>query len=196
MNKLKSLLTLFLTMFKIGAFTFGGGFAMMVLMEHELIDKRKWIERDDFYDLVAVAESTPGPIAINAATFIGYKVAGVLGSIFATLGVALPSFIIIYVISLFFEAFLQITLVANAFKGIQACVAFLIFSAGVKMVKKLKSKPLPIILFVLTTACYLTLSLFGIKFSSIFYILIGAGLSVIVYLITLAVNKMKKGENK
>ena len=196
MNKFKNALKLFLAMFKIGLFTFGGGYAMVVLIEHELVDKRKWIERDEFYDLLAVAESTPGPIAINSATFIGYKIAGVLGSVFATIGVALPSFIIIYIISLFFEAFLQITLVANAFKGIQACVAFLILSAGVKMVKKFKKQPLTITLFILTAVCYLTLSLLGIKFSSIFYILIGAGCSVIVYLITLACGKAKRREDK
>lgn len=196
MNKLKTLAKLFLTMLKIGAFTFGGGFAMIALLEHELVEKKNWIERDDFYDLIAVAESTPGPVAINASTFIGYKLAGVLGSIVGTLGVVIPSFVIIFVISLFFEAFLKITLVANAFKGIQACVSFLILSAGVKMLKKLNKTPLPITLFCLTFLCYLILSLLGIKFSSIFYILIGAGVSVIVYLISLLCKKLKKGENK
>lgn len=196
MNKLKTLAKLFLTMLKIGAFTFGGGFAMIALLEHELVEKKNWIDRSDFYDLIAVAESTPGPVAVNASTFIGYKLAGVLGSIVGTLGVVIPSFVIIFVISLFFEAFLKITLVANAFKGIQACIGFLILSAGVKMLKKLDKQPLPITLFCLTFLCYLTLSLLGIRFSSIFYILIGAGVSVIVYLISLLCKKLKKGENK
>ena len=101
MKKSKTVLELFLTLFKIGAFTFGGGYAMLALLESELVSKKKWIEKDEFLDMVAIAESTPGPIAINSATYIGYKRAGVLGSAAATLGVVLPSFIIIYVISLF-----------------------------------------------------------------------------------------------
>ena len=90
-------------MFKIGLFTFGGGYAMIVLIEHELVEKKQWLERDGYYDMVAVAESTPGPIAINAATFIGYRMAGVLGSIVATIAVCIPSVVIIYLISLFLE---------------------------------------------------------------------------------------------
>ena len=99
MKRIKALLELFLTMFKIGLFTFGGGYAMIAVFENEFISRKKWLESDEFLDMIAIAESTPGPIAINTATYIGYKVAGVLGSIFATLGVVLPSFIIILVIS-------------------------------------------------------------------------------------------------
>ena len=138
MQKLKKLLLLFLTMFKIGLFTFGGGYAMIAIIERELVEKKKWIENEDFIDLIAIAESTPGPLAINSATYIGYKVAGVLGSVFATLGVVLPSFIIIFVISLFFDAFIKLKFVGYAFKGIQACVSYLILSAGIKMLKKLE----------------------------------------------------------
>ena len=103
MNKFKNLISLFLIMFKIGLFTFGGGYAMIAIIERELVEKKNLLSHEDFIDIIAVAESTPGPIAVNSATFIGYKQNGVLGSLFATLGVVLPSFIIIYAISLFFE---------------------------------------------------------------------------------------------
>ena len=98
---MKKYLQLFTTLFKIGLFTFGGGYAMISLLENELVERKKWLEHDEFMDIVAVAESTPGPIAINCATYVGYKRVGVLGSAFATLGVCMPSFIIIYFISVF-----------------------------------------------------------------------------------------------
>ena len=195
MKKLKLALKLFLTMFKIGAFTFGGGYAMIALLEHEFVEKKKWIEKDEFYDVVAISESTPGPIAINSATYIGYKVAGALGSIFATIGVCIPSLVIIYLISLFFDAFLSLTLVQCAFKGIQVCVCYLILSAGIKMAKKQLKNTLSIVLFSITLVVFITLSLIAVKFSSIFYILIGAGVSILVNLIIRARNKVKKGDS-
>ena len=194
MAKFKTILRLFLTMFKIGAFTFGGGHAMIALLEHELVEKKNWISKDDFIDLIAISESTPGPIAINSATFIGYKTAGVLGSVFATLGIALPSFIIIYVISLFFDEFLKFEIVNNAFKGIQACVAFLILSAGVKFIKKTVKGVLPTIIFGVAFVCLTVLSFFAVNFSSIYYIIIAAFVSVIVNLIITASKKAKGGE--
>lgn len=195
MKKLKLALKLFLTMLKIGAFTFGGGYAMIALLEHEFVEKKKWIEKDEFYDVVAISESTPGPIAINSATYIGYKVAGALGSTFATIGICIPSLFIIYLISLFFDAFLSFTLVQCAFKGIQVCVCYLILSAGIKMAKKQLKNPLSIILFSITLVAFITLSLLAVKFSSIFYILIGAGVSVLVNLILSARSKAKKGDS-
>jgi chromate transporter len=93
MKKLKEYLGLMLTMLKIGLFTFGGGYAMLALLENEFVSKQKWMEKDEFLDMAAIAESTPGPIAINAATYIGYKQFGILGSVFATLGICLPSFL-------------------------------------------------------------------------------------------------------
>jgi len=192
MEKLKTILKLFLTMFKIGLFTFGGGYAMIAILERELVEKKGWIKNEEFADLIAIAESSPGPIAINSATYIGYKIGGVLGSAFATLGVVLPSFIIIFAISLFFEAFLAIEWVGYAFKGIQACVAFLILNAGIKMLKIVKGKPLSIILTILTVGCFVTLSLIAVDFSSIFYILIGGVVGLSVYLISLAVKREKK----
>lgn len=194
MNKFKTILKLFITMFKVGLFTFGGGYAMIAVLEHEFVEKNGWIKREEFYDMLAVAESTPGPIAINSSTFIGYRLAGVLGSVFATIAMCLPSLIIIYTISLFFDAFLSITLVAYAFKGIQACVCYLILSAGIKMLKKLKKTALTLTLTTLTFIAYITLTLFAVKFSSIFYILIGAGVSLTVYLITVVSKKQKGGD--
>ena len=182
MKRLKTLLNLFLVMFKIGLFTFGGGYAMIAIIENELVEKKKWFSSDDFYNMLAIAESTPGPIAINSATFIGYKKAGVLGSLFATLGVVLPSFIIIFIISLFFNKFLTITAVANAFKGIQVCVCYLILSAGIKMIKKMQKRPLPIIITSVVGVLLIVFTLFSIKFSSIFFILGGALLGLLTYL--------------
>ena len=182
MKKIKTILNLFLTMFKIGLFTFGGGYAMIAIIENELVEKKKWFKDNEFYDMIAIAESTPGPIAINSATFIGYKLAGFFGSLFATIGVALPSFIIIYIISLFFNYFLSITVVANAFKGIQVCVCYLILSAGVKMIKKMKKQVLPILITSIVGVLLISFTLLSVKISSIFYILGGALIGFFTYL--------------
>ena len=181
MKKSKLILTLFLSFFKIGAFTFGGGYAMLSLLENEFVEKKKWLTKDEFLDMVAIAESTPGPIAINSATFIGHKAAGVIGSAFATLGVVLPSFIIIYVISLFLDAFLGFTLVANAFRGIQACVVYLIGSTGIKLFKQMEKKPLPIAIMSSVLVLMVAFSIFAIKFSSIVFILVSGVLGVIAF---------------
>lgn len=186
MKKLKTALLLFWTMFKIGLFTFGGGYAMIAILERELVERKKWIEHDEFIDLIAIAESTPGPIAINSSTYIGYKRCGVLGSFFATLGVVLPSFIIIFLISLFYDAFIKIQWVKYAFNGIQACVCFLILSAGIKMLKKIKRTVFNVILLMLTILGIVAFTLFfpSLSFSSIYYILIGGLVGVITYLIS------------
>ena len=193
---MKKYLQLFFLMLKIGLFTFGGGYAMLALLENEFIAKRKWIDHEDFMDMLAIAESTPGPIAINSATYIGYKRGGVLGSVACTVGVCIPSIAIIFAISLFFDRFLSIAWVAAAIRGIQACVIFLILSAGLKLLKKLPRTPLCMILFGATLACMVSFSLFAVKFSTIFYILIGAAVGVMVYLIGLAHSKRKKGDEK
>ena len=192
MKKTKEYLSLFLAMLKIGLFTFGGGYAMIALLENEFVAKKKWIEKDEFLDVAAIAESTPGPIAINAATYIGFKNAGIVGSIIATLGICIPSFVIIYAISLFFDAFLSLTLVAYAFKGIQVCVVYLILSAGLKMLKQMKKTEFNIIIVLITLICMVVLSLFAVKFSTIFYILISGAFGVVVYLL----GKLKKEEKQ
>ena len=192
MKKTKEYLSLFLTMLKIGLFTFGGGYAMIALLENEFVAKKKWIEKDEFLDVAAIAESTPGPIAINAATYIGFKKAGIVGSIMATLGICIPSFVIIYAISLFFDAFLSLTLVAYAFKGIQICVVYLILSAGLKMLKQMKKTAFNISIISITLICMVVLSLFAVKFSTIFYILISGAFGVVVYFL----GKLKKEEKQ
>ena len=169
-------------MLRIGLFTFGGGYAMIALLEHELVEKKKWLEKDEFLDMVAIAESTPGPIAINAATFVGYKKAGFPGSLVSTLGVCIPSLVIIYAISLFFDAFLSVTLVAYAFKGIRVCVIYLIFSAGIRMLKNVPKSVLNYIIIVAVGLCMIVFSLFAVIFSSVFYILICGTAGVFVYL--------------
>ena len=191
MKKLKLLLSLFLTMFKIGLFTFGGGYAMIAIIERELVDRKKWLEHEEYMDIIAIAESSPGPLAINNATYIGYKLCGFWGSLVATLGVVLPSFIIIFVVSLFFDQFLSLNYVAYAFRGIQACVAFLILSAGIKMLKHLKKTVLNVILTSFTILLLVFFSLFSINFSSIFYILIGGVISLSIYLVNYF-NQLKK----
>ena len=183
MKKLKSLFLLFISMLKIGLFTFGGGYAMIHLLDNEFVTKRKWISHDEFMDVVTIAESTPGPIAINCSTYIGYKQEGILGSIFSTLGMVLPSFTIIFLISLFFNRFLSITWVASAFKGIQVCIVFLIFAAGLKMLKKIKKNAFSISVMSITFACMIAFALFAVNFSSIFYILISGLLGLLIYAI-------------
>ena len=192
MEKRKGYLSLFLTMLKIGLFTFGGGYAMIALLENEFVEKKKWIEKDEFLDVAAIAESTPGPIAINAATYIGYKNAGIIGSMIATLGICIPSFIIIYTISLFFDAFLSLTLVAYAFKGIQICVVYLILTAGLKMLAHMKKNAFNIIIISTTLICMVMFSLFAVKFSTIFYIMISGACGVAVYLL----GKIRKEEKQ
>lgn len=181
MNRFKSLIALFFSMLKIGLFTFGGGYAMIHLLEHEFVSKRKWMDSDEFMNLVVIAESTPGPIAINCATYIGYRKARFLGSLFSTIGMCIPSFTIIFLISLFFDRFLSISWVASAFRGIQICVVFLIASAGVKMLKKVKKTPFSILVMSLTFVCMITLSLLSVSFSSIFYILIFGTAGLMIY---------------
>ena len=180
---MKKYLRLFFTMLKIGLFTFGGGYAMIALLENEFVEKKRYMEKDEFLDMVAIAESTPGPIAINAATYIGYKRAGVLGSAMATVGVCIPSFVIIYVISLFFDAFLSFKLVEYAFRGIQVCVVYLIFSAGIKMLTQMKKTALSVTIVSSVVVCMLLFSLLAWKFSTILYILICGVLGLVLYLL-------------
>lgn len=182
-QEVKSLETLFFTFFKIGLFTFGGGYAMIALLEEEFIQRRKWLDKDEFLDMTAIAESTPGPVAINSATYLGYKLAKVPGAATATVAVCLPSFLIIYAISLFFEQFTQLTVIANAFKGIQVCVIYLIFSAGVRMLKALDKSPFATGVFAAVMLVMVGLSLAGVSVSSILLILLSGAAGVAAWLI-------------
>lgn len=179
-NRKTGLMDIFLIFFKIGAFTFGGGYAMIALLEDEFVDKRSWLNESEFLDMTAIAESTPGPVAINAATYLGYKLAGFKGALAASLAVCIPSFAIIYVISFFYERFQQITWVASAFKGIQACVVYLILSAGLRMFIKMKKNVFNVSIFAVVSVSFIFVSLFGISFSSIYYILICGVVGVVV----------------
>ena len=182
-QEVKSLGTLFFTFFKIGLFTFGGGYAMIALLEEEFIQRRKWLDKDEFLDMTAIAESTPGPVAINSATYLGYKLARVPGAATATVAVCLPSFLIIYAISLFFEQFTQLTVIANAFKGIQVCVIYLIFSAGVRMLKALDKSPFATGVLAAVMLVMVGLSLAGVSVSSILLILLSGAAGVAAWLI-------------
>ena len=182
-QEVKSLETLFFTFFKIGLFTFGGGYAMIALLEEEFIQRRKWLDKDEFLDMTAIAESTPGPVAINSATYLGYKLAKVPGAATATVAVCLPSFLIIYAISLFFEQFTRLTVIANAFKGIQVCVIYLIFSAGVRMLKALDKSPFATGVFAAVMLVMVGLSLAGVSVSSILLILLSGAAGVAAWLI-------------
>lgn len=173
-GKLKNLLALAWAFFKIGLLTFGGGYAMIPIIQAEVAEKHKWISEEELMHIVTIAESTPGPIAINAATYVGYKICGFFGSLAATVSVVLAPFTIIYIISLFLEQFMEFTVVANAFKGIQVAVAFLILSAGIKFIKKLKKQVFPIVTVALTITVMLLLDVFALSFSSVYLILMGA----------------------
>lgn len=183
---------LFLIMMKIGLFTFGGGYAMIPLIENEFVTKRSYMTHDEFMNMVAIAESTPGPIAINSATYIGYRMGKFWGALLATLGVILPSFVIISLISLVINQFLEIELVAAAFKGIQACVVFLILSAGIKMLKKLEKNIFNYIVFAITIILVVCFSIFSISFSSIFYIIIAGVLSLAINMVIKLRNRDKE----
>lgn len=174
---------LFLTFFKIGIFTFGGGYAMISIIENNCVEKKNWITHDEMMEITVIAESTPGPIAINCATFVGYKISGILGAIAATLGVVVPSFVIIFVISTFLDNFLEIPVIANAFMGIKVGVGVLIFRAGLAMLKKMSAKTMPRVIMIGSFVGMFLVNLFSWKFSSISMMLIAAVVSLICFVI-------------
>ncbi len=159
-NKTSKLIRLFTTFFKIGAFTFGGGYAMIPLIQTEAVEKNKWISDDDILEIIAIAESTPGPIAINSATFVGYKTAGFWGAFCATLGVVLPSFVIISLIARLLNEFQDITVVKYAFNGIRAGVLALVIKALWTMYKK---TPKGILSFIISLGAFIFAAFSGIN---------------------------------
>lgn len=161
------ILSLFITFLKIGAFTFGGGYAMIPLIQKEVVEKRKWIDDQDILDIVAIAESTPGPIAINSATFVGYKIAGFLGALFSTLGVVFPSFAIILLISFVLKQFENLQVVQYAFIGIRAGVLALIIKALLSMYQQC---PKNLISYLLIIASFITVVVFNV---SVLLVIIG-----------------------
>ena len=187
---MKVLLELFITFFKIGLFTFGGGYAMIAQIREIIVEKKQWINEEELMEIITIAESTPGPIAINMATYIGYKLKKIIGSVFATLGIIIPSFVIIFIISLFLEKFMEFKVIQYAFVGINVGVAFLIIKTSFNMVKKIEKKIIPISVFIIVFSLIILFDVLSIKFSSIIFILIGGLIGILYYSI---INR-KEGE--
>ena len=163
---------------------------MVALLEHEFVEEKQWVTREEFLDMVAISESTPGPMAVNSATYIGYRIDGVRGAAAATAAVCLPSFLVIYLISLVFDQFLSLSAVASAFRGIQVCVIYLILSAGIKMLKNLSRTPFDRVVLIGVMGAMVGCSLAAVSFSSIFYILLCGGAGVLLW----ALKKLRKGD--
>ncbi len=187
------LLILFLTFMKIGVFTFGGGYAMIPIIEEEVTKKRKWISEIEIMDILAISESTPGPIAVNTATYVGYKVAGVTGGIIATIGLAIPSFVIIFVISFFYQDFMKWPVIDAMFKGLKVGVIILLFSAVIRLKKGVKVNLISILLFVIALSLMLVFSFIdtGFKYLSLSLILLGIITGIVL---TLIANKKERKE--
>ena len=191
-NAFIRILVLFLTFMKIGAFTFGGGYAMIPIIEEEVAKKRKWVSDIEILDIIAISESTPGPIAVNTATYVGYKVSGILGSIFATLGLAIPSFVIIFVISFFYKDFMQWKPMIAIFRGLKVGVILLLISALFKLKKGVKVNFISVLLFVLALCAMLAFTIFNVNFKYLSLCLILLG--IIVGLVLTALGKMEGGK--
>ena len=189
------LVDLFFTFAKIGLFTFGGGYAMIAMIENNCVERKQWITHDEMINITVIAESTPGPIAINCATFTGYKKAGFMGALVATLGMISPSFIVIYLISTFLDNFLELTIIANAFKGIKIAVGFLILDAAITMVKKMHKKKLPRAIMVCSCIAMFCINIFALDFTSISLMIIAAVVSLTIFVANGA-PEQKGGANK
>lgn len=179
------LLDLAITFAKIGAFTFGGGYAMISIIEHECVEKKQWITEDELMDMTIIAESTPGPVAVNCATYTGYKKAGMLGAICATIGMVLPSFVILLIISTYLERFMDNTYVAKAFVGIRVCVSLLIISTALRMIrkalKKTANKAIDLFFILGFFAFSLAMNLLHISISTILLIVVSGLLGYCIY---------------
>ena len=173
-EKRKMLLPLFLTFLKIGGFTFGGGYAMIPIIQREIVDNKKWITDEDILEIIAIAESTPGPIAINSATFVGYRVGGFFGALLATLGVVLPPFTIIFAISFVLRQFSELRAVKYAFWGIRAGVLALICKALWSMYKKVDKGLIP---YIVMAAAFIVTAVFNVN---VLYVIIGCALFGII----------------
>lgn len=177
------LIELFMTFAKIGAFTFGGGYAMISLIEDICVEKKKWITHEEMMDITVIAESTPGPIAINCATYVGYKRKKLLGAIFATMGMILPSFVIIYIISKYLDRFLEIKWVANAFHGIKIAVGLLIVDAALKMLSKTKMTVFKMAIISSSCIAVLIINIYALHLSSLVIMVFAALIGVASFLI-------------
>ena len=176
------LIELVMTFAKIGLFTFGGGYAMLSIIEDICVEKKNWITHDEMMNITVIAESTPGPIAINCATYVGYKKGKLPGAILATLGVAVPSFVIIFVISMFLEGFLEIAWIAHAFQGIKLAVGILILDAALKMIRKMPKKRLQIGIMVAAFIVIILINVLELHLSSVVVMVTAALVSVAFFL--------------
>ncbi len=174
---LAELIKLYLAFFKIGAFTFGGGYAMLPMLQREIVDKNHWATEEELMDYYAIGQCTPGVIAVNTATFIGYKKQGIPGAIFATLGVISPSLIIIMLIAAFFQHFQDLEIVQHAFNGIRVAVSVLIIMTVIKMVRK---AVVDIWTLIIAIAIFVLGLLTGI--SPVIYVVAAGVLGLIIYL--------------
>lgn len=177
------LLDLFLAFAKIGLFTFGGGYAMIALIENTCVEKKQWITHDEMMDITIIAESTPGPIAINCATYVGYKQQGFIGALAATIGMILPSFCIIFAISRFLDHFLEISWIAHAFRGIKISVGILILDAAVKMLQKMQEKMMSRAIMLCGFVAMLLINTFPARISSIILMLTAGFVSLIIFMV-------------
>ena len=176
------LLDLFLTFAKIGLFTFGGGYAMISLIANSCVERKRWISHDEMMDITVIAESTPGPIAINCATYVGYKRKGLVGAAVATVGIVLPSFCIILLISRYLDNFLKIAWVAHAFMGIKLAVGILILDAAIKMIGKMPKKPIPVAIMGGAFCAMMLINIFAVRVSSIMLMSVAAIISLSISL--------------
>lgn len=177
------MLPLFLVFFKIGLFTFGGGYAMLAMIEDICVEKKKWITHEEMMDITVIAESTPGPIAINLATYVGYKLRKIPGALIATLGMIMPSFFIVFLISQFLDRFLEIKWVSSAFQGIKIAVAILIIDAAVKMIKKMKKRAFTITIMIAALISMLAINILALHVSSLVIMFAGALAGLIFFAI-------------
>ena len=187
------LLDLFLTFAKIGLFTFGGGYALVSMIENTCVERKAWLTHDEMMTVTVIAESTPGPIAINCATYVGYRQKGMVGAIVATIGMVLPSFVIILLVSMVFDNFLEITWIASAFKGIRIAVGIIILDAGIKMVRKMHKKVIPRIIMACSALAMFLIDIFALKISSIVLMLVAAVVSLSIFFVK---GKTAKEERK
>ena len=191
-RKLNKYFDLTWTFFKVGLFTFGGGLAMLPLITKETVEKHGWVDEDQMGDILAISEATPGPISVNAATFIGYKVGKLFGAMCATLGLVLPSLIIIILISLVIDWFLGLEYVAYAFMGIRCAVAILIFNAAIKIYKKIEKRYLTYILLLIGLAITILIP----SISSIYVLLFGGVVAGVEFLIATKIAKKKQAKEE
>jgi chromate transporter len=166
---------MFRTFFKVGAFTFGGGYAMLPLIQEEVVDKNKWLDDDEFLDIIAIAEVTPGPVAVNTSVYVGYKMEGFKGALVCTLGTILPSFLIILCIAMFFSQYRDNEIINKIFMGIRPAVAALIFSAVYKLAKGTKQTVAKVIISVAAALVIILLDISPI------YVILAASLGSILY---------------